>query len=160
MMSMCCNKDWKCRGKKTRCLSVYKAFIHQVKNEIESSAAWPVADLGGVGGSPGTRGLFGKKWFSRKRSLGQDNLLTPVCHSVHRQGSHSDWKNGKSGNFVQTGKVRENDTKYWKTRRIWDKYYLIFLVIFKWTVYYLLKWIKFSVKKIKLKIYWKKIAFQ
>ena len=37
----------------------------------------------------------------------------------------------KSGNFVQTGKVRENHTKYWKTQGIRDKYYLIFLVIFK-----------------------------
>ena len=59
----------------------------------------------------------------------------------------------KSGNFEQTGKVRENHTKYWKTQGIWDKYYLIFLyiilVIFKWTVYRLLKWIKFSVKKTK-----------
>ena len=55
----------------------------------------------------------------------------------------------KSGNFEQTGKVRENHTKYWKILGIWDKYYLIFLVIFKWTVCYLLKWIKFSVKKIK-----------
>ena len=35
----------------------------------------------------------------------------------------------KSGNFEQTGKVRENHTKYWKTRGIWDKYYLIFLYI-------------------------------
>ena len=55
----------------------------------------------------------------------------------------------KSGNFEQTGKVRENHTKYWKTEINWDKYYLIFLVIFKWTVHYLLKWIKFSVKKTK-----------
>ena len=40
--------------------------------------------------------------------------------------SHSDWKPGKigrhfpvrekSGNFEQTGKVRENHTKYWKTQ--------------------------------------------
>ena len=37
----------------------------------------------------------------------------------------------KSGNFEQTGKVRENHTKYWKTQGIGDKYYLIFLVIFK-----------------------------
>ena len=40
----------------------------------------------------------------------------------------------KSGNFEQTGKVRENHTKYWKTQGISDKYY--FLVIFKLTVYY------------------------
>ena len=60
----------------------------------------------------------------------------------------------KSGNFEQTGKVRDNHTKYWKTQRILDKCYLLFLVIFKLTVYYLLKWIKFSVKKNKtLKIY-------
>ena len=74
------------------------------------------------------------------------------------QGSHSDWKtlekwegifqSGKSqGIFNRLEKVRENHIKYWKTWGIWDKYYLIFLVIFKWTVYYLPKWIKFSVKK-------------
>ena len=40
----------------------------------------------------------------------------------------------KSGNFEQTGKVRGNHTKYWKTQGISDKYY--FLVIFKLTVYY------------------------
>ena len=62
----------------------------------------------------------------------------------------------KSGNFEQTGKVRENHTKYWKTEINWDKYYLIFLVIFKWTLHYLLKWINFSVKKNKtFKKYWK-----
>ena len=79
------------------------------------------------------------------------------------QGSHSDWKTWKNGkafssqgkvrefwtDWKSQGKVRENHTKYWKTQGIWDKYYLIFLVIVKWTVYYLLKWIKFSVKKIK-----------
>ena len=42
------------------------------------------------------------------------------------QGSHSGWKTWKmgrhfpvrekSGNFEQTGKVRENHTKYWKTQ--------------------------------------------
>ena len=32
----------------------------------------------------------------------------------------------KSGNFEQTRKVRENDTKYWKTWQISDKYYLLF----------------------------------
>ena len=39
----------------------------------------------------------------------------------------------KSGNFEQTGKVRENHTKYWKTHIISDKYYLLFLVIAKLT---------------------------
>ena len=57
------------------------------------------------------------------------------------QGSHSDWKTWKmgrhfpvrekSGNFEQTGKVRENHTKYWKTQGIRNKYYLIFSMIFK-----------------------------
>ena len=32
----------------------------------------------------------------------------------------------KSGNFDKTAKVRENDTKYWKTEGISDKYYLLF----------------------------------
>ena len=51
------------------------------------------------------------------------DLLAAWC--VKCQRSHSDWKTwkngkafssrGKSGNFEQTGKVRENHTKYWKT---------------------------------------------
>ena len=41
---------------------------------------------------------------------------------------------------TQTNKMAE-------VRHNADKHYL--LVIFKWAVYYLLKWIKFSVKKIK-----------
>ena len=40
----------------------------------------------------------------------------------------------KSGNFEQTGKVREYLTKYWKNEKISDKYYLILLVIYKLTV--------------------------
>ena len=32
----------------------------------------------------------------------------------------------KSGNFEQTGKVRENHTKYWKTQGISDKVFLLF----------------------------------
>ena len=32
----------------------------------------------------------------------------------------------KSGNFEQTGKVRENHRKYWKTQGISDKYYFLF----------------------------------
>ena len=61
-----------------------------------------------------------------------------VLHFCTVQGSHSDWKIGrhfpvreKSGNFEQTGKVRENPTKYWKILGISDKYYFLFLVIFK-----------------------------
>ena len=59
------------------------------------------------------------------------------------------WKgilqSGKSrGNFEQTGKFRENHTKCWKFR---TNFICNLLVIFKCTVYYFLKWIKFSVKK-------------
>ena len=32
----------------------------------------------------------------------------------------------KSGNFVQTGKVRGNHTKYWKTRGVSEKFHLLF----------------------------------
>ena len=32
----------------------------------------------------------------------------------------------KSGNFEQTGKVRRNSTKYWKTQGISGKCYLLF----------------------------------
>ena len=64
----------------------------------------------------------------------------------------------KSGNFDQTGKVRENHTKYWKTEGISDKYYMLF---FSWQlnkfVYYWLNLIKFLVKKrITGKKNWKK----
>ena len=41
----------------------------------------------------------------------------------------------------------ENHAKYWKTLEISYKCYLLFLVLFKWTVYYLLKCFKFSVEK-------------
>ena len=44
----------------------------------------------------------------------------------------------KSGNFEQTGKVRENHTKYWKTHRNSDKC-LLFSMICKLTVYYFAK---------------------
>ena len=53
----------------------------------------------------------------------------------------------KSGNFEQTGKVRENHTKYWKIEGISEKNICYFSMIFKWTVYYLLKCIKFLVRK-------------
>ena len=50
----------------------------------------------------------------------------------------------KSGKITQnTGKLRE-----FQINIIWY-FYKLFLVIFKWTVYCLLKWIKFSVKKTK-----------
>ena len=77
-----------------------------------------------------------------------------------RQGSHSDWKTWKmgrhfpvrekSGNFEQAGKVREKSGKTQNAetfREFQTNNICYFLVIFKCTVYHLLKWIKFSVKK-------------
>ena len=57
----------------------------------------------------------------------------------------------KSGNLEQTGKVRENHTKYWKIEGNSDKYCLLFSVVFNSDVYYLLKWLK----KQNIKKYWK-----
>ena len=60
----------------------------------------------------------------------------------------------KSGNFDQTGKVRENHTKYWKTEGISDKYYMLPSVTVK--LICMLNLIKFLVKKrITVKKYWK-----
>ena len=58
---------------------------------------------------------------------------------------------GKPG-FSSQGKVKEKLGKITQNTgklEISDKCYLLYLVIFKWTVYYLLKWMKFSVKKTK-----------
>ena len=54
-----------------------------------------------------------------------------------------------SGNFEQTGKVRESHTKNGKSQGISEKCYILFLAIFELAVYYLLEWIKFSVIKNK-----------
>ena len=58
------------------------------------------------------------------------------------------FQSGKSQGILnrleKSGKSQGKSTKYWKTQGISDKYYY-FLVIFKLTVYYLLKCIKFSV---------------
>ena len=43
-----------------------------------------------------------------------------------KMGRHFPVREKKSGNFDQTGKVRENHTKYWKTEGISDKYYVLF----------------------------------
>ena len=98
--------------------------------------------------------------FLRRNQWKMKNCLLPE----NCQGSHSDWKtwktwkNGKAfssqGILNRLEKLGKSQGKsHWKTQGIWDKYYLIFLyiilVIFKWTVYCLLKWIKFSVKKTK-----------
>ena len=36
------------------------------------------------------------------------------------------FQSGKSQGILNTGKVRENHTKYWKIQGISDKYYLLF----------------------------------
>ena len=41
--------------------------------------------------------------------------------------------------FSSQGKVREHHKKYLENENISDKYYLIFLVIFKLTLFYLVK---------------------
>ena len=82
-----------------------------------------------------------------------DVTLGLIWTTKYLQGSRSHWKtwkNGKafsvkekSGNFEQTGKVIENHTKYKKSWGISDKCYV--LAIFKLTMYYLLRWIKFPI---------------
>ena len=76
-------------------------------------------------------------------------------HRDENQGSHSDLKNEKA--FSSQGKVREFSTDWksqGKSHKILENsgnfrqiFYLLFLVIFKYTMYHLINWIKFSVKK-------------
>ena len=85
------------------------------------------------------------RWYSDLAPIKDIFTGFPLgLENLEKMGRHFPVRE-KSGNFEQTGKVRENHTKYWKTQGILNKYYLIFLMIFKWTVYYLLKWIKLSV---------------
>ena len=85
--------------------------------------------------------------FNGTREQGLNGTLILVRDGIYRVPlgleNLEKWKDifqsGKSRNFEQTGKVRENHTKYWKNEKISHKYYLIFLAIFKLTVYYLLK---------------------
>ena len=51
--------------------------------------------------------------------------LLRVSIQTGKMGKHFPVRE-KSGNFEQTGKVRENHIKYWKIQRISDKYYLFF----------------------------------
>ena len=101
------------------------------------------------------------------RFLAYNNALCTVksrCHRVPtwtgkpgKMGRHFPVRE-RSGNFEQTGKVRENHTKYRKTWGISEKCYLLFFLIFKLTVYYLLKWRTFSIlKKLKIPGKWEKI---
>ena len=79
----------------------------------------------------------------------------PICYSallVHFRVPTPTGKIGrqfpfteKSGNFEQTGKVLENHTKTGKVGEFQINVIYYFLVIFKSTVYYLLKYVKFSV---------------
>ena len=86
------------------------------------------------------------------------------CH----QGSHSDWKKmenlekwegifqsrksqGILNRLEKSGKITQNTGKF----REFQTNICYFSVIFKCTVYHLLKWIKFSVKNGTLKKYWK-----
>ena len=65
--------------------------------------------------------------------------------SSYMQGPHSDWKNWKG--FSSQG-ILNRQEKSWN---LWTNVIYYCLGILKWTVYYLLKWIKFSVEKQKFK---------
>ena len=80
-----------------------------------------------------SQGIFNKLEKSGKITQNTESQgISGKCYLL--QGSHSDWKTWKmgrhfpvrekSGNFEQIGKVRENDTKYWKIQEISEKYYL------------------------------------
>ena len=92
------------------------------------------------------------------------NYKGVVVFCSARQGSHLDWKTWKNGktfssqgkvrefwtDWKRQGKVKENHTKYCKNIRELQKNVMLFFSdILKWTVYYLLKCIKFSVLKNK-----------
>ena len=78
--------------------------------------------------------LFVVIFLSRVNASGKFKFQ--INRSNVAQGSHSDWKTWESGKafssqrkireFEQTGKVRENHSKYWKTLGISDKSYLLF----------------------------------
>ena len=65
---------------------------------------------------------FGVATQFRRETTG-GSLITQGSHSG-KMGRHFPVRE-KSGNFEQTGTVRENHTKYWKIQGISDKYYLL-----------------------------------
>ena len=83
-----------------------------------------------------------------KNSVNGGKVYTPPpipADPPGRTGKHE--KNLKPFSSQGILKSKEKSHKYWKSQGISDKCYLLFLVIFKWSVYYLLKRIKFWVKK-------------
>ena len=60
-------------------------------------------------------------WFGLRATSGFPLRL----ENLEKMGRHFPVRE-KSGNFEQTGKVRENHTKYWKTEEISEKNYLLF----------------------------------
>ena len=83
------------------------------------------------------RSIDADAWCKQALTGPQKIWEETVTLQLH-QGPLSDWKtreNGESifqsGNFEQTGKVRENHTKYWKNIREFQKKLCYFLVIFK-----------------------------
>ena len=94
----------------------------------------------------------------REGALTHSNRVPTRTGKPGKMGRHFPVRE-KSGNFEQTGKVREKSGKIAKNTGklrefeiniIWY-FYILFLVIFKWTVYCFLKWIKFSVKQTNTK---------
>ena len=78
-------------------------------------------------------------FFKSQGHIWVRNIVPTQTGKVGKMGRHFPVRE-KSGNFEQTGKVRENDTKYWirKTQGNSDKC-LLFLMICKLTVYYFAK---------------------
>ena len=58
-------------------------------------------------------------------------------------------QSGKSLGILNKLEKSGKLTQYWKSRGISDKHNILFLVIFKSTVYYLLNLIKYSIKQTK-----------
>ena len=67
---------------------------------------------------------------SRNHSCFSGNRVPTRTGKTGKTGRHFPVRE-KSGNFEQTGKVRENHTKYWKTEEISEKIICYFSMIFK-----------------------------
>ena len=93
--------------------------------------------------------LIRKFWTSTGFPLGLENLENlEKWEGIFQSGKSQGILNRleKSGKIAKnTGKLREFEINI-----IWY-FYILFLVIFKWTVYCFLKWIKFSVKQTNTK---------
>ena len=74
--------------------------------------------------------LCGKRQIFTKEWVGRVPTRTGKTGKPGKMGRHFPVRE-KSGNFEQTGKVRENHTKYWKIEGISEKIICYFSMIFK-----------------------------